>query len=150
MKIEDMFNELGIQCREYCNPNWLFTNYTLNGKTLYISGHTPTIDGVPQFHGKVGAEVDLEKAKNAAVLCLENCLGAIKMAIDDLDNIKSILKVNGYVASNPDFVDQAIVINAVSEPLYKVFGTKHARAALGVAVLPGNVPVEIELIVELK
>lgn len=146
--IENKFNALGLQIRQYTNPTLNFTCGVLSGSLLFISGHTPTVEGVPQYKGIVGNDVDIETAQKAAILCLENCLGAAKTILGSLDHIQKVVKVNGFVASAAGFDGQAQVLNAVSSPLQQVFGEKHARAALGVAGLPGGVPVEVELILE--
>jgi enamine deaminase RidA (YjgF/YER057c/UK114 family) len=102
--------------------------------------------------GKVGAEVTAERAKELATICALNALAAIKMAIGDLDKVKRVVKVVGFVASAPDFTGQPGVVNGASEFLGEVFQDAgiHARSAVGVAVLPLDAPVEIELIVEVS
>ncbi|MDP4109126.1 MAG: RidA family protein [Bacillota bacterium] len=149
-KIEAKAKEIGLTVREFTNPNLPFTSAVQTGNVLFVSGHTPTIDGVAQYHGVTGTDVNLETAQKAAMLCLENCLGAVKTALGSLDRVSKIVKVNGFVASAPGFDKQALVMNPASEALISLFGQKHARAALGVAMLPGNVPVEVELVVEVK
>jgi enamine deaminase RidA (YjgF/YER057c/UK114 family) len=100
--------------------------------------------------GKVGGSVSPERAKELATVCALNALAAVKTVIGDLDKIKRIVKVVGFVSSTPDFSGQPAVVNGASEFLGEVFGDKgiHARSAVGVAVLPLDAPVEIELIVE--
>lgn len=150
-KIENRAKEIGLEIREYVNHDWPFVSGMISGNLLFISGHTPTIDGVPQYKGTVGEDVDMETAQKAAILCLENCLGAVKTALKgDMDRIVKIVKVNGFITSAKGFDQQAGVMNAVSNKLIELFGEKHSRAALGVSMLPGGVPVEVELIVEIK
>jgi enamine deaminase RidA (YjgF/YER057c/UK114 family) len=100
--------------------------------------------------GKVGGSVSPERAKELATVCALNALAAVKTVIGDLDKIKRIVKVVGFVSSTPEFSGQPAVVNGASEFLGQVFGEKgiHARSAVGVAVLPLDAPVEIELIVE--
>jgi enamine deaminase RidA (YjgF/YER057c/UK114 family) len=100
--------------------------------------------------GKVGGSVSPERAKELATVCALNALAAVKTVIGDLDKIKRIVKVVGFVSSTPEFSGQPAVVNGASEFLGEVFGEKgiHARSAVGVAVLPLDAPVEIELIVE--
>jgi enamine deaminase RidA (YjgF/YER057c/UK114 family) len=100
--------------------------------------------------GKVGGSVSPERAKELATVCALNALAAVKTVIGDLDKIKRIVKVVGFVSSVPEFSGQPAVVNGASEFLSEVFGEKgiHARSAVGVAVLPMDAPVEIELIVE--
>ncbi|GEB23868.1 hypothetical protein BAU01nite_26010 [Brevibacterium aurantiacum] len=107
-------------------------------------------NGQPIHTGKVGAEVSLEDAQAAARQCTLNALAAIRAITGELSAIKGIVKVTGFVASAPDFTAQPQVINGASELLGEVFGDVgvHARSAVGVAVLPLDVPVEIEMIVE--
>jgi len=150
MNVEKRIKEMNLEIREYVNPDWPFTTTVQEGNILFVSGHTPTINGVPQYTGRVGEEVSLETAQKAGMLCLENCLGAIKMALGDLDRVEKIIKVNGYIASEVGFAQQAVVMNPISKALNDIFGAKHARAALGVAMLPSNVPVEVEMIVAVK
>jgi enamine deaminase RidA (YjgF/YER057c/UK114 family) len=102
--------------------------------------------------GLLGKEVEVEEASNAARICTLNALAAIKGVIGDLDRIKQIVRVVGYVASVPTFTQQPAVVNGASELLLEVFGEagKHARSAVGMAVLPLNASVEIELTIEIE
>jgi enamine deaminase RidA (YjgF/YER057c/UK114 family) len=102
--------------------------------------------------GKVGAEITPEFAKEIAQRCALNAIAAVKSVIGDLSRVTRVVKVVGFVASTPDFSGQPGVVNGASELLGKVFGEKgaHARSAVGVAVLPLDAPVEVELIVEFK
>jgi enamine deaminase RidA (YjgF/YER057c/UK114 family) len=119
-------------------------------KFLYVSGFGPVKDGKPAYVGKAG-EVSLEYAREAARLCIINILSAVHKKIGDLNKIKKVVKVLGFVASKDDFTEQPAVMNAASELLGEVFGEngQHARSAIGVNVLPNNFTVEIELIFEL-
>ncbi len=100
----------------------------------------------------MGKEVSLEEAYEAAKIAAINCLAVIKQQIGSLDKIKQIIKVVGYVASDPGFTDQPKVVNGASDLLAEIFGDKgiHARSAVGAVSLPLNVPVEIEMIVEVE
>ena len=120
------------------------------GKLIYTSGFVPMKDGKPAYVGKAG-EVPVEYAREAARLCILNILSAVQKKIGDLNKVKKIVKVLGFVASKDDFTQQPLVINGASELLIEVFGEngRHARSAIGVTVLPSNVTVEIELILEL-
>jgi enamine deaminase RidA (YjgF/YER057c/UK114 family) len=102
--------------------------------------------------GKVGAEISPEFAKEIAQRCALNAIAAVKSVIGDLSRVTRVVKVVGFVASTPDFSGQPGVVNGASELLAKVFGEAgaHARSAVGVAVLPLDAPVEVELIVEFK
>ena len=121
-----------------------------SGSYVFTSGQLPMVDGSLAATGKVGAEVSAEDAKQLAATCALNALAAIKAEIGDLDRVRRIVKVVGFVASMPDFTGQPGVVNGASELLGEVFGDKgvHARSAVGVAVLPLDAPVEVELIVE--
>ena len=116
------------------------------------SGQLPFIKGELPATGKVGAQVDADAAKELAQICVVNALAAVKAVIGDLDRITRIVKVVGFVASDPSFSGQPGVINGASELLVKVLGDAgvHARSAVGVAVLPLDAPVEVELIAEFK
>ena len=120
------------------------------GNLVYTSGQLPRIDGELTHVGKVGAEVTPEQAKEAAQACALNAIAAVKAEIGDLGKVRRVVKVVGFVASTPDFTGQPGVVNGASELLGKVFGDAgvHARSAVGVAALPLDVPVEVEMIVE--
>ena len=121
-----------------------------SGNHVYTSGQLPMVDGALAATGKVGAEVSAEQAKELAATCALNALAAVKAEIGDLGKITRIVKVVGFVASSPDFTGQPGVVNGASELLGQVFGDAgvHARSAVGVAVLPLDAPVEVELVVE--
>jgi enamine deaminase RidA (YjgF/YER057c/UK114 family) len=121
-----------------------------SGSFVFTSGQLPMVDGTLAATGKVGAEVTPEDAKQLAATCALNALAAIKALIGDLDQVRRVVKVVGFVASAPDFTGQPGVVNGASELLGEVFGEKgvHARSAVGVAVLPLDAPVEVELTVE--
>lgn len=122
------------------------------GNLVFTSGQLPTIDGTLISTGKVGAEVTVEQAKAAAERAALNGLAAIKQVIGDLDKIVRIVKVVGFVAVDPSFTNHSAVVNGASELLAECFGdaAKHARSSVGMASLPLNAPVEIELIVEVR
>ena len=120
-------------------------------KLLFTAGTVPIKDGKPAYVGKAG-EVSVEYAQEAARLCIINILSNVQKKIGDLNKIKKIIKILGFIASKEDFTQQPLVMNAASELLVNIFGDngQHARSAIGVTVLPFNVTVEIELILELK
>jgi enamine deaminase RidA (YjgF/YER057c/UK114 family) len=109
------------------------------------------VDGSLAATGKVGAEVDPEDAAGLARICALNALAAVKAEVGDLDEVTRVIKVVGYVASAPTFTGQPAVINGASQLLGEVFGDagRHARSAVGVAVLPLDAPVEVELVVQI-
>ena len=123
-----------------------------SGAYVYTSGQLPMVDGELAATGKVGAEVDADRAKELAATCALNALAAVKAEVGDLARVRRVVKVVGFVASAPDFTGQPGVINGASELLGQVFGDAgvHARSAVGVAVLPLDAPVEVEIIVEVS
>jgi len=122
------------------------------GNLVFTSGQGPIKDGKFIYVGKIGGEVSLKEGYESAKICALNCLAAIKSVIGSLDKIDEIIKVKGYVNSTSDFYRQPEVVNGASELIVKIFGKKgkHARSALGTSVLPGNIPVELEMIVKVK
>jgi enamine deaminase RidA (YjgF/YER057c/UK114 family) len=142
--------ELGLKLPDVATPAGAYIPAVRTGNYIYTSGQLPTIDGTLPMTGKVGAEVSPEDAKACAQRCALNALAAVKSEIGDLALVKRVVKVVGFVASAPDFTAQPGVINGASELLGAVFGEsgRHARSAVGVAVLPLDAPVEVELVVE--
>lgn len=127
-----------------------FVPVVRSGNLLFLSGQGPTRDGVPVFTGKVSSDLAEEEAYEAARLCVLNSLAVIKAEVGDLGAVKRIVKLLGFVASAPGFGRQPYVINGASDLLAEIFGERgrHARSALGTSELPFNIPVEIEMIVE--
>jgi enamine deaminase RidA (YjgF/YER057c/UK114 family) len=124
------------------------------GKNLYyLSGCGPAFNGGQRFIGKLGAEIDLEQGREAARYCVLNLLANLKAAVGDLDRVKRIVKMLCFVAGTDTFYDQPQVANGGSQLLVDIFGEDRgrcARSAVGMNALPGNIPVEIELLVELE
>jgi enamine deaminase RidA (YjgF/YER057c/UK114 family) len=149
--IEDRLAELGRTLPAVAAPVAAYVPAVRSGSFVFTSGQLPMVDGSLAATGKVGAEVSPEDAKQLAATCALNALAAIKAEIGDLDRVRRIVKVVGFVASTPDFTGQPGVVNGASELLGEVFGDKgvHARSAVGVAVLPLDAPVEVELVVEI-
>jgi enamine deaminase RidA (YjgF/YER057c/UK114 family) len=150
--VEQKIADLGLVLPETSKPLAAYIPAVQTGNLIFTSGQLPMVDGKLPMTGKVGAEVTAEQAKALAETCALNALAAIKMVIGDLDKIKRVVKVVGFVASAPDFTAQPAVVNGASEFLGAVLGDKgiHARSAVGVAVLPLDAPVEVELIVEIS
>jgi len=141
--------ELGVTLPEVATPLAAYVPAVRTGNLVYTSGQLPLVGGKPTHLGKVGAEVSPEQAKAAARTCALNALAAID-ALVGLGSVVRVVKVVGFVASVPGFTGQPGVVNGASEFLGEVFadaGT-HARSAVGVAALPLDAPVEVELIVE--
>jgi len=149
-QIEERIIELGFLLPETSKPLAAYIPAVQSGNLVFTSGQLPMIAGSLAETGKVGGSVSAERAKELATVCALNALAAVKTVIGDLDKIKRIVKVVGFVSSVPEFSGQPAVVNGASEFLGEVFGDKgiHARSAVGVAVLPLDAPVEIELIVE--
>jgi len=153
MSIESKMKELGIILPNVPDVAGLYSYYRAFGdKLVYISGCGPAINGVNTFVGKVGREITLEQGQEAARNCILNALAIIKANLGDLSQIKSFVKLLGFVACSDDFYDQPKVMNGASKLLSDIFGEQiglSARSAIGTNVLPGNISVEIELIIEL-
>ncbi|MEV6322038.1 RidA family protein [Nocardia sp. NPDC051787] len=143
--------ELGLTLPPVVPPVAAYVPAIRTGSLVYTSGQLPFVDGRLSAVGKVGAEVSIEDAKEAARLCALNALAAVHDLVG-LDAVVRIVKVVGFVASAPGFGDQPVVINGASEFLGQIFGDagKHARSAVGVSELPKNTPVEVELIAEVR
>jgi enamine deaminase RidA (YjgF/YER057c/UK114 family) len=152
LKIESRLAEIGVILPDVPKPVASYVPAVRSGNLLFLSGQLCTVDGELKYRGKVGKEVSLEDACEAAKAAAINSLAVIKQQIGSLDKVKRIVKVVGYVASDPNFSEQPKVVNGTSDFLVEVFGEKgsHARSAVGVASLPLNVPVEVEMIVEIE
>ena len=142
--------ELGLVVPATSKPVAAYIPAVTSGNLVFTSGQLPMVDGALPATGKVGAEVDAETAKALARNCVLNGLAAARSAIGSLDRITRVVKVVGFVASDPAFTGQPGVINGASELLGEIFGEAgaHARSAVGVAVLPLDAPVEIEFVFE--
>lgn len=150
--IENKLKELGFELPQPSQKQIPFELGVIVGNLIFLSGQTSTKNGKISSKGIVGVNVNVEQAKEAAIICTLNLLANLKQLVGDLDKVKRIVKVNGYVASSHNFTDQPLVINAASDLLNELFGkdSKHARAAVGVVSLPGGSPVEIEMIAEIE
>lgn len=147
---EERLAELGLAVPPVVKPVAAYTPAVRSGSYVYTSGQLPMVDGALPATGKVGAEVTPERAKELAQVCALNAIAAVKSVVGDLTQVVRVVKVVGFVASAPDFTGQPGVVNGASELLGQVFGDAgvHARSAVGVAVLPLDAPVEVEMIVE--
>jgi enamine deaminase RidA (YjgF/YER057c/UK114 family) len=151
-KVESRLAELGLALPEVVPPLAAYVPAVQTGDFVYTSGQLPMVAGKLGLTGKVGAEVTAEEAKEQAKICAINALAAVKSVIGDLDRIERVVKVVGFVASAPDFTGQPGVVNGASELLGEVLGDAgvHARSAVGVAVLPLDAPVEVEIQVKVR
>ncbi len=147
----DRLKELGYELPRVPSPAGSYVPATTAGSLLFTAGQLPFEDGQLRYTGKVGKDVSVEEAKEAAHLCTLNALAAVETEAGSLENVRRVVKVTGYVASAAGFNRQPEVVNGASDFLGEVFGERgaHARSAVGVAELPLDAPVEVELIVEL-
>ena len=141
--------DLGIELPEVVAPIGAYLPAVRSGSLVFTAGQLPVVDGQLVCSGKVGAEVDAGEAAGLARSCALNALAAVHTLVD-IDAIRRVVKVTGFVASAPGFVDQPAVIDGASALFGEVFGSEggHARSAVGVAELPMNAPVELEIVVE--
>jgi enamine deaminase RidA (YjgF/YER057c/UK114 family) len=153
MSHEARLAELGITLPALAAPAFDYVPAVVHGGLVWISGQLPrAADGSLPHLGRLGEDVDVETARKAAELCALQALAALRAAAGSLDRVERAIKVTGFVASAPGFVEQPKVIDAASNLVGKVFGEagRHARSAVGVAMLPRGVPVEIEFVFALK
>ncbi|APO74703.1 endoribonuclease L-PSP protein [Rhizobium etli 8C-3] len=144
--------EMGITLPEAAAPAANYVPYVINGNMLHISGQLPLEGGKVVVSGHLGRNVDVPAGQRAAELCAINILAQAKAALGgDLGRIKRVVKLNGFVSSTPEFVEQHLVINGASNLIAGVLGEagKHARAAVGMAALPLNAAVEIDALMEI-
>ena len=148
MSPEDKLRELGIELTELPKPLGSYISCVQTGRLLFLSGILPLKNGILTRTGRVGESVSLDEAMEDARTATINALSILKAHVGSLNKIKRCVKITGYVASAPDFTEQPKVLNAASDLLFEIFGEsgKHARAAVGVNVLPLNSPLEIEFI----
>jgi len=149
---EERLAALGLSLPPVAAPLAAYVPAVRAGSFVYTAGQLPVVDGKLLSAGKVGAEVGAVEAAALARTCALNALAAAASAAGGLSAIRRIIKLTGFVASAPDFTGQPQVVNGASELLLEVFGEagRHARSAVGTAVLPLDAPVEIELIVEVS
>jgi enamine deaminase RidA (YjgF/YER057c/UK114 family) len=152
MDAEARLSELGLSLPSPPQPVGAYLPAQRVGELLFLSGTTCYMDGDLLYTGRVGAELTIEEGYAAARQTALNLLSVIKATLGDLDRVERVVKLNGYVNSAPDFDRQPAVINGASDLLEKVYGQrgKHARTSIGVSDLPGHIPVEIELVVQIR
>lgn len=153
--VETRLAELGLVLPEIVPPLAAYVPALLDGSRVYVSGQVPMVGGVMAETGVVGdgeGFVSPERAKELAGVCALNALAAVKSVVGDLDRVERVVKVVGFVASDPSFTGQPGVINGASELFGDVFGDagRHARSAVGVVALPLGAPVEVEVIVHVR
>jgi enamine deaminase RidA (YjgF/YER057c/UK114 family) len=152
MSVRDKLASLGLTLPTAAAPVAAYVPAVKTGNLVFTAGQLPVVDGKLVLTGKVGSDVTPEDAKKMAQICALNALAAISLVVD-IDQIEKIVRVGGFVNGAPGFVAIPAVINGASELLIKLFGDvngRHARTAVGVAELPLNAPVEVEMVVQLK
>jgi len=152
MKVEAKLKEMGLELPPAPKPAGTYVPTLQVGDLLYLSGHGPVKSDGTMIEGKVGRNLDLDQAAAAARQVGLSLLASLKTHLGDLDKVKRIVKLLGFVNSTDDFVQQPNVINGCSDLLVELYGDngRHARYALGTSVLPFNIPVEIEMIVQVQ
>ncbi|KGF68733.1 endoribonuclease [Hoeflea sp. BAL378] len=151
--VESRLSARNITLPQAAAPAANYVAYVISGSLLYVSGQLPMEGGALAVKGLVGRDVDVAAAQRAAELCAINILSQAKAALGgDLERIVRVVKLNGFVASDPAFTDQHLVINGASNLIAELLGErgKHARAAVGMACLPLNAAVEIDAIIEIR
>ncbi len=150
MSIRQKLEELGLEIPTAAKPVAAYVPASRSGNLIFTAGQLPLVKGEMAATGKVGLDVDVEQAKKLAEICALNCLAAVETLVP-VEKIVKIVRVVGYVNGAPGFTNQPAVVNGASELFVELWGEvgKHARSAIGVAELPLNAPVEIELTVEI-
>ena len=150
--IEEKLKELGIELPTPPNPAGSYIPVVTTGNLAFISGQIPMKEGKVVFEGKVPDKQSLDSARDAAKICIINGLAQLKSNLGSLDRITKFVRISGFVNSSPEFTEQPKVINAATDLLVEVFGdmAKHSRIAVGVASLPLNSTVEIDMVVEIS
>jgi len=150
--IEKRLSDLGLKLPRVPEPVAEYVPAKRSGDLIFVSGQGPTEGGEFVYQGRLGKEITLKEGYQAARLCTLNCLAAVKSIAGTLENVEEIVKIRGFVSSADNFTKQPEVIDGASELLVELFGARgqHARAALGTSVLPRNIPVELEMTVQIK
>ena len=152
-QIDARLAELGIEIPEAAAPVANYVGYVITGKQVFVSGQVTLKDGEFHYQGKLGDTISVEDGQAAARLCAINVIAQLKAACGgDLDRVKRIVKLGGFVNSTPDFTQQPQVINGASDLMVEVFGDKgkHARAAVSAGALPVGVAVEVDAVAEIE
>ncbi len=152
-RIETRLNTLGITIPEAAAPVANYAPYVIAKNFIYVSGQLPMQDGALQHTGLVGKEVSVQEGYEAAKLCAINLIAQVKSACGgDLDRVKRVVKLTGFVASGSDFTEHPGVVNGASDLMVEVFGDagRHSRAAVGASSLPMGASVEVEAVFEIE
>ena len=150
MKTEEKLRQMGLELPEAPRPGGVYTPYRQVGDLIYVSGQTPTVNGVHQVVGTIGDDLTVEDGRRAARICALNVLSILKSCLGDLDRIKQFIQVIGYVRSAPGFGGQPMVINGASELFRELYGEAGlaTRLAIGTNEIPGGAAVEILAVVQ--
>ncbi len=151
-KVEARLADLGVEIPQAAAPVANYVGFVQTGNLVFISGQVPIKDGKFRYQGKLGDNMTVEEAQAAARLCAINVIAQAKAACGgDLDRVKRVVKLTGFVNSTGDFTDQPKVVNGASDFMVEVFGDKgrHSRAAVSAAGLPAGVAVEVEAVIEI-
>ena len=146
-KVEARLKQMGIELPTPAAPVANYIPFNRSGNLVIVSGQVPMQAGRIAYTGKVGAAVSIEDGQAAARLCLVNVLAQLKAACDgDLDRVRRVLRLGGFIAAGPDFTQHAVVMNGASDLAVAVFGDagRHARTTIGVPSLPGDAAAEVE------
>ena len=151
MEIEKKMRGLGLELPEVPKPVASYVPAVRSGNYVYTSGQVPFVKGELMHKGKLGGDLTIEQGYECARVTAMNCLAAVRSVIDDLDRVKQIVRVTGFINSAPGFTDQPKVLNGASDLLVEIFGErgKHSRLAIGTSELPLGAPLEIDLVVEI-
>lgn len=151
-QVEKRLADMGLKLPETAAPLAAYVPAVRTGNLVFLSGHGPTVDGKLRYTGRVGAERTLEEGQHAAQLCALNALASLKAEIGDLDKVKRVVKLLGWVSCVADFTQLPQVMNGASLLMQEVFGEKgkHARSAVSAQVLPNGMSVEVEMVVEVE
>jgi len=152
MTVEQRLQELGITIGQPGRPVANYVGAVRTGNLVFVSGHGPRRPEGGSVTGKLGSDLTVEQGYEAAKLCMLACLASLQAEIGDLNRVRRIVKLLGMVNCAEDFLDPPRVINGASDLLVSLFGEsgRHARSAVGMQQLPGNIAVEVEMIVELE
>ena len=151
-KIEQKLADMGVTLYELSAPTANYVRAVRTGNLIFLSGHGPMRPNGTNVTGKLGQDLSVEEGQQAARYTAIALLSALKEEVGDLDQVERIVKVHGMVNCTPEFIDHSQVMNGFSDFIAEVFGEagKHARAAVGMNALPGNIAVEIEMVVEVQ
>lgn len=153
MSAETRLKELGIELPPPAAPAGLYAPCVQVGPLVFVSGQIPMKDGQPLRHGKLGESVSVDEGAALARQCAIQGLAVIRQQVGSLDSVRRVVRIGGFVASGPGFIEHPRVINGASQLLIDVFGEemgRHARVAVGLAELPMGVPVEVEFLFEIS